>query len=91
LAEYVNGIDMEIYEIIKTREYSEAKKKIGEWKKRLKKTDREEAFKIRDEQREFFSKMKETFPEMHELFAVSRKEIVEMIFQRITGQEIIID
>lgn len=82
---------MEIDEIIETKEYSEAKAKIREWKQKLEAASKEEAFEIREEQREFFSKMKESCPGMHGLFAVSRKEISERICRAITGEEIIID
>lgn len=82
---------MEIYEIIKTKEYSETKGKVREWKQRLEGTGKEEALKIREEQKELFSKMKENAPEMHELFAVSRNEIIEKIERKISGKEMTID
>ena len=82
---------MEIHEITKTKEYAEAKEKIRDWKQRLESADKEETLRIRDEQKEFFSKMSKEFPELYKVFAVSSKSIREKIYQNLTGKEIIID
>ncbi|MBD3389630.1 hypothetical protein GF415_01605 [Candidatus Micrarchaeota archaeon] len=82
---------MKIHEIMKSKEYKEAKDKIRDWKKQLDREGEEETLKIREEQRKFFSEMKKNNPEIYELFAVSRKEIGEKIYHNITGEEAIID
>ena len=47
--------------------------------------------KIRDEQKEFFSRMNKDSPELYKVFAVSSKSIREKIYQNLTGREVIID
>ena len=77
--------------LIKTREYTEGRKKVSEWEERLEKAGVKEAKLVGREKAAFFSEMKEKRPELYFLFRLNDKMLSEGIIRRLGGKEIIID
>lgn len=82
---------MKVSELVKSKEYLNAKAKIRSWKERLNRASEPEVMRIRDEKAAFFSQMREQNPQLYTALEILDKELSEMIFKRITGEDVIID
>ncbi|MFH0885441.1 MAG: hypothetical protein V1861_07065 [Candidatus Micrarchaeota archaeon] len=82
---------MKLSELIKSKEYLDAKAKVKGWKVRLEKGDAKEAVRVRDEKSAFFAGLRNTRPDLYAAFHVDDKTLSEIIFKTLTGKEVIID
>ncbi|MEW6723268.1 MAG: hypothetical protein AB1324_08445 [Candidatus Micrarchaeota archaeon] len=82
---------MDVGELVKSREFRDAKKRIGDWKARLEKADARAAMSIRDEKAAFFAQMASERPDLYQAFRINDKELSETIHKKLTGKDIIID
>lgn len=82
---------MKLTELIESKEYKDASRKVGEWQRRLEKADRSEIMKIRDEKSSFFFQMLKDRPELYAAFQIDDKTLSEKIYKKLTGKNIIID
>jgi hypothetical protein len=82
---------MKLGELIKSREYQDARKMIAAWRGRLEKGGQDEAVKVRDEKAAFFQQMRKARPDLYTAFQVDDKTLSEAIFKKLTGRDIIID
>ncbi len=82
---------MKLAEMIKSKEFLEAKSNVSGWRARLEKADSKEAIRVRDEKSAFFSKMRSSRPDLYTAFQVSDKELSERIFKILTGKDVVID
>ena len=77
--------------LAKSKGYKDAEKRITSWKRRLEKADPEEAMRIMDERNSFFTQMRETEAELYSVFEIDDKVLGELIYKKLTGEEIVID
>lgn len=89
--QFDDGAFMKISELIKSREYIDAKAKIQAWRARLGKSDAAEALRVRDEKAAFFSLMRKDRPDLYAAFQINDKSLSEAIHKALSGKEIIID
>ncbi len=76
---------------LSSKEYKDASAKISAWKKKLATADRSAVLKIRDEKGAFFQSMLKTNPGLYSIFSVDDKTLAQMIFKKLTGQDVVID
>ena len=82
---------MEIFGLVKTKEYQEASNKIRAWKDKLEEANRNEVFLIREQSGKFFAEMQKSKPELYRLFQIDDKTMGEKILEKLTGTKVIID
>ncbi|MEW6036251.1 MAG: hypothetical protein AB1529_06570 [Candidatus Micrarchaeota archaeon] len=82
---------MKLGELIKSKEYQDAKKRISAWRGRLEKGGQDEAVKVRDEKAPFFQQMRERRPDLYTAFQIDDKTLSEAIFKKLTGRDVILD
>lgn len=82
---------MDLDKLISSERYKDALRRVAAWKGRLETADRAEAMRVREENAAFFTRMRESDPELYSVFQLSDKELSEMIFKRMTGKDITID
>lgn len=81
---------MKLDEILKSKEYLDARTRVGGWRSRLAKGDAKEAARVRDEKAAYFAKMKKGNPQVYAAFQLDDKTLSEMIFEKLTGKKITI-
>jgi hypothetical protein len=82
---------MNLDDILKSKEYLDARARVGRWKSRLDKGDAKEAAKVRDEKAAYFAKLRKDSPRVYVAFQIDDKTLSELIYKKITGKEITID
>jgi len=82
---------MGLAELLKSREYQDAERKIEGWKGRLLKANRQETENVRDEKAQYFRKLRERKPEVYNLLQIEDKTLSEMIMERLGIPKVIID
>lgn len=80
-----------LLELMKTKEYADARKKVDGWEARLEKADAKGAMKIGEERSAFFGDMKKKSGGLYALFQMDDKALSERIVKKVTGQDVIID
>ncbi len=82
---------MNLGELLKSKEYADARKRVDGWRARLKGADAAEAGRVRSEKAEFFQSMAKQRPDLYAAFQIDDKTLSEEIFRKLTGRDIIID
>jgi len=82
---------MKLGDLLKSKDYLDAKARVKGWKGRLEKGGAKEAALVRDEKSAFFVKLRDERPDIYLAFQVDDKTLSETIFKLLTGREIIID
>ncbi|MBS3068135.1 hypothetical protein J4450_05505 [Candidatus Micrarchaeota archaeon] len=82
---------MSLIELMKTKEYKDADKKVKDWKERLSKANNSEVMKVKDEKLAFFSEMRKSNQDLYSIFEINDKELSELIYEKLTGKKVIID
>lgn len=78
-------------ELITSKEFTEARRKITAWNERLEKADKITAMGIKKEKTVFFEHMRKSRPDLYAAFQMDDKILSEVIFKKVTGEEIVID
>jgi hypothetical protein len=78
-------------ELVKSKEFLDARAKVSGWRGRLEKADEKETIRVRDEKSAFFTNLRRTRPDLYTAFQIEDKTLSEMIFKNLTGKDIIID
>ncbi|MCI0503446.1 hypothetical protein L0Y65_01920 [Candidatus Micrarchaeota archaeon] len=82
---------MKLSELVKSKEFLDAKAKVQGWKVRLEKAGSNEALRVRDEKSAFFGGLKAARPDLYAAFQMEDKTLSEAIFKKLTGKDVIID
>lgn len=85
-------IFMEIGEVLRSAEYLGAKSRIEKFRGRVEMMEQEDdLLEVYEEIEGFFSSMQEGSPFMYSLFEIDEKELVGLIRQKLTGEDVIVD
>lgn len=82
---------MNLSDLIKSDDYTNAQKKIASWNKQLKIADNNVTAQIRDEFAAFFSQLKKAKPHLYAVFQGQHSKLSEAVYEKLTGKKIIID
>lgn len=82
---------MKLDELVKSKEFLDARAKVSGWRGRLEKADEKETIRVRDEKSAFFADLRRTRPDLYAAFQIDDKTLSEAIFKKLTGKDIIID
>jgi hypothetical protein len=82
---------VELPELLKSKEYADARRRIDSWRQRLALAGKPEVVAIRSEKDAFFSRMRSARPDLYAVFQVEDKALSESIFKKTTGNGVVID
>lgn len=82
---------MKISELVKSKEYLDAKVKVKAWKTRLENAGPDDALRVRDEKSAYFSTLRKVRPDLYAAFQIDDKSLSEAICKALTGKDVILD
>jgi hypothetical protein len=82
---------MNLKELMNSKEYKDARARLGSWAGRLKSGDKEDALRVRDEKRAYFENLIKVQPNIYTVLKLDDKTLSEKIYKIINGKEARID